>query len=102
MGIMELDLDDLLAAASIASPTSAPASTPVPWSSVAYGPDPDEIRRAQVREAGLYSGRIHRWSRMKARHLWAEWVARFGGDEDLALECAIHSSSAVACRSAWR
>ena len=27
--------------------------------------------------------------------MWIEWVSRFGGDEDLALECAIHSAERV-------
>lgn len=95
MGIMELDLDHLLAAASIASPTPAPAPTPAPWSTYAGGADAEEARRTEVREAALSSGRIHGWSRMKARHLWSEWVSRFDADEDLALDTAVHSAERV-------
>jgi hypothetical protein len=61
----------------------------------AGGEDAEESRRTEVREAGLRSGRVRFWTTLIARDLWSEWIARFGGDEDLALECAIQSAERV-------
>jgi hypothetical protein len=87
-------LDDVLANGGLAD--APPARTPTElWSSVVFGPDADEIRRTELQAKALSSGRIHRWTAMKARDLWREFVSRFAGDEDLALECAIHSAERV-------
>ena len=85
-------LDDLLADTDLAA--TPPASAPtVPWSAVVYGPDPDEIRRTELREAGLRSARIPRWTRMTGRQLSRAWSARFGGDADLARDAAIWAAN---------
>lgn len=93
--LIAFTLDDLLADTDLAATPPARVPTAVPWSTYAGGEDPDEIRPTQLREAGLSSGRIRGWTAMKARDRWREWVLRFAGDEDLALECAIHSAERV-------
>ena len=88
-------LDDLLAAAGLADTPPAPAPTPVPWFTYAAGEDPEESRRTQVQARLHYAPAASAAGpTLMARDLWIEWVSRFGGDEDLALECAIQSASA--------
>lgn len=46
-------------------------------------------RRDQVRTTELASGRIPGWTDMPAGQLWREWLRRFDGDRDLALDTAL-------------
>lgn len=81
-------LEDLLADAGLA-PDPPPPEAGTPWAAYPVDQDPDENRRAQLRASALSSGRIRRWTRIKGRDLWREWVTLFEGEEDLALDTAI-------------
>jgi hypothetical protein len=85
-----VSLDDVLAHGGLGETTPAPAPT-ILRSPVVYGPDLDEIRRTELQRKALSSGRIRGWTGMSAYDLWREWVARFGGDEDLAREAALRT-----------
>ena len=87
--MMELTLDDLLAAADIAGAPPAPASAPVPWSMYAAGEDQDELRRTEVQARAL--GRIRGWTGMDGYELWRRLVDRFEGNEELAREPALRT-----------
>lgn len=88
---MELNLDELLAAARVADTPPAPAPAPVPWSTHAGDEDPEETRSTSVPAKALSSGRVRGWTRMEGRELLRRWVDRFGGDEDLAREYALRT-----------
>src|SRR5271156_976845 len=81
-------LEDLLADTDLA-PTPPLPEAGRSWRTDPVDEDPDEILRTQLRAKALSSGRIRRWTQMKGRDLWRVWVARFDGDEDLALDTAI-------------
>ena len=81
-------IDDLLADTDLVP--KAPARAPTaPWPTYRVDEDPDEIRRAQLQAKALSSGRIPRWTSLTGRKLWAQWLARFEGDADLARDAAL-------------
>ena len=84
-------IDDLLADTDLV-PKPPPRAPTALWPTYPVDRHPDETRRTQLREAALSSGRIPRWTRMKARDLWRVWVTLFEGDEDLALDTAIRAA----------
>jgi hypothetical protein len=58
--------------------------------------DADRTRRDRIRDAALISDRIRLRTLLKGRDLLAEWVKRFGGDEDLALDAALQIAERLA------
>ena len=79
---------DVLAHGGLGETKPAPAPA-VPWSAVVDGPDLDQIRRTELRETGLSSGRICRWTRMTGRELSRAWSARFEDNAEVARDAAM-------------